>query len=101
MNYEPIETNLDRLSNSVQDAIEAHNYDEAEKICQRLLIEFPEVIDGHYRLAMLREAQGRYQEAVRYYLKTLDMIREKPEGFDQDSIEHITEKKDRALAKVK
>ena len=35
-----IETDLDALSNSVQDAIEARKYDEAEKRCQRFCSNF-------------------------------------------------------------
>lgn len=101
MKYEPIETDLDRLSNSVQDAIEARNYDEAEKICQRLLIEYPEVIDGHHRLAMLRKIQGRYQEAAEEYSKVLDMIRQQPEGFGQDAVTDFTEERAKLLAKAK
>jgi tetratricopeptide (TPR) repeat protein len=101
MEYGAIETDLDRLSNSVQDAIEARAYDEAEKICQRLLIEYPEVIDGHHRLAMLREIQGRYQEAAEEYSKVLDMIRQQPEGFDQEAITEFTEQRAKLLTKAK
>ena len=84
-----IETDLDALSNSVQDAIEARKYDEAEKRCQRLLLEFPEVIDGHHRLAELREAQGRFQEAAEHYTKALTIIARTPKEFGRDTTEHV------------
>lgn len=97
---EAIETDLDALSNSVLDAIEAGKYDEAEKLCQRLLREHPEMLDGHERLATLREAQGRFQEAAEHYSKALDVIREHPEGTDEETVQFLSEKRDRALAKV-
>lgn len=96
-----IETELDALSNSVLDAIEAGEYDEAEKLCEKLLREYPEMLDGHDRLATLREAQGRFQEAAEHYSKALEVIREHPEGTDEETVEYLTGKRDRALAKAK
>ena len=92
---------LDDLSNSVVDAIEAGNYDQAEKLCQKLLNEYPDVFDGHERLAMLREAQGRFQEAADHYNKVLDMMQQNPDNIDQDTIRYITEQRDHALAQAK
>ncbi len=89
---------LDDLSNSVVDAIEAGKYDRAEKLCQKLLSEYPEVFDGHERLAMLREAQGRFQEAVDHYTNVIDMMNK--EGIDQETIEYVTELRDEARAQV-
>ena len=101
MKFEPIITDLDELSNSVVDAVDARNYDQAEKICQRLLREYPEVTDGHHRLGELREAQGRFEEAARHYTKVLEMINQQPEEFDQESIVYHTQCRDEALAKAK
>ena len=92
---------LDDLSNSVVDAIEAGNYDQAEKLCQKLLNAYPEVFDGHERLAMLREAQERFQEAADHYDKVLDQMRKNPANIDQDTIQYVTEQRDRALAQAK
>lgn len=96
-----VETDLDALSNSVLDAIEARKYDEAEKRCQRLLLEYPEVIDGHQRLATLRDVQGRFQEAAEHYSKALEMIARTPKDFGLEAVRYITEKRDQALAKAK
>lgn len=96
-----IETDLDALSNSVIDAIEARNFDEAEKRCQKLLLKYPEVIDGHERLATLREAQGRFQEAAEHYSKALEMIGRSPEEFGDETARYLTERRDQALAKAK
>jgi tetratricopeptide (TPR) repeat protein len=92
---------VDDLSNSAADAIDAGHYDEAEKLCQKLLQEYPDVFDGHERLAMLREAQGRFQEAADHYDKVLEMIRDNPQGTDADTVQYVTELRDEALAKAK
>ena len=92
---------LDDLSNSVVDAIEAKKYDQAEELCQRLLNEYPEVFDGHQRLAMLREAQGHFQDAAEQYGKVLEMMMNNPRNVDQETIQYITELRDQALAQVK
>ena len=92
---------LDDLSNSVVDAIEAKKYDQAEKLCQRLLDDYPEVFDGHQRLAMLREAQGRFQEAAEHYGMVLEMMKQNPTNVDPETIQYITELQDQALAKGK
>jgi len=92
---------LDDLSNSVADAIEAGQYDQAEKLCQKLLREYPDVFDGHQRLAMLREAQGRFQEAADHYAKVLEMMKQNPNNVDHDTIQFVTELRDQALAQVK
>ncbi len=91
---------LDDLSNSVVDAIEAEKYDQAEKLCQKLLSEYPDVFDGHERLAMLREAQGRFQEAADHYEKVIEMMNKNPQNIDQDTIQYITELRDQARAQV-
>ena len=95
------ESPLDRLSNSVLDAIEAGNYDEAENLCRRLLREYPKALDGHERLAILREAQGRFQEAAEQYSKVLKTLRKNPKGTDSETVRHITDQRDQMLAKAK
>jgi len=92
---------LDDLSNSVVDAIEAGKYDQAENLCQRLLREYPDVFDGQERLAMLREAQGRFQEAADHYTKVIEMMNKNPQNIDQDTIQYITELRDQARAQAK
>lgn len=96
-----IELDLDALSNSVMDTIEARKYDEAERLCQRLLREYPETFDGYQRLGELREAQGRFREAAEQYSKVLDMILKNPAGTDQGTVDYVTEQRNRALAKAK
>lgn len=96
-----METDLDALSNSVIDAIEARNYDEAEKRCQRLLLEYPTVVDGRERMGMVREAQGRFKEAAEEYSKALEMLKLNPDAGDKEMVQYITEQRDEMLAKAK
>lgn len=95
------ESPLDKLGNSVIDAIEAGDFDAAEKRCQQLLGEYPEVFDGHERMAMLREAQGRFREAAEHYAKLLKMMKKDPQGLDPEMIVHFTKQREQALAKAR
>ena len=95
-----VETPLDKLSNRALDAIEAGRYDQAEQLCRKLLRNHRKAFDGHDRTAMLREAQGRFQEAARHYSKLLEMMEKDPTGIDSETIQYVTEKRDRALAQV-
>lgn len=96
-----MELDLDALSNRALDAIEARKYDEAEKLCQQLLREHPGAFDGHDRMGELREIQGRFREAADHYSKMVELIQRNPAGTDKDTLNYCTEKRDRALAKVK
>ncbi len=101
-----VETPLDKLSNRAADAIEAGHYNQAEQLCKKLLRLHRKAFDGHDRMAMLRdsstiEPQGRFQEAARHYSKLLEMIEKDPTGTDHETVQYITEKRDRALAQVK
>jgi tetratricopeptide (TPR) repeat protein len=95
------ESPLDKLSNSVVDAIEAGDYDAAEKRCQQLLREYPGVFDGHERMAMLRDAQGRFREAAEHYTKLLKMMKKNPRDLDPEMIGYFTKQRDQALAKAR
>ena len=72
-----------------------------EKLCQKLLRNYPDAFDGHQRLAMLRKAQGRFQEAADHYGKVLNMMNQNPDSVDQDTIQFITELRDQALEQRK
>jgi tetratricopeptide (TPR) repeat protein len=66
---------LDDLSNSVLDLLEEKRIDEAERVCERLQREYPEVIDGWERLGVVRVAQERWLEASQCYRKVVDLMR--------------------------
>jgi len=103
----PIENNsrffysdLDTLSNQVPTLIEQQKYDEAEEICQRLLEQFPEQIDGLHRFAELFEAKGNNRQAAEYYLKSAEFAKQ-AEGFEKASIENFMQKAEELSKKRK
>jgi hypothetical protein len=69
-----VETDLDQLSNSVLRLVRSGRLDEAEQACRRLLAEFPEVTDGHERLASVYEARGDPRSAAQHYRAAIAMI---------------------------
>jgi len=85
--------NLDDLSNSVLDEIEAGRFDEAERLCEKLLMQYPDQIDGHKRLAKVREAQGRWADAVAAYDRAIAHIERHPDGFDHEMLKILNEKR--------
>jgi len=95
------ETDLDALSNQALEAIEAGHYAQAFTLCRRLLHRYPEAFDGHQRLAELRQAEGRFQEAANHYDVVLEMLQQQPDGVGPDFVQYITELRDQALDQVK
>jgi len=57
---------LDRLSNGTVDLIHAGKLDEAERMAQRLLDEFPDLPDGHMRLGQLFRVRGEPKRAAQH-----------------------------------
>lgn len=66
---------LDRLSNGTVDLINAGRLDEAELMCQQLLVGFPEVPDGHMRLGLLHRRRGDNQKAAEHLRLAAAMAR--------------------------
>jgi tetratricopeptide (TPR) repeat protein len=92
---------IDDLSNGALDAIEARRYDEAEKLCRRLLSEYPDAPDGHDRSGALREAQGRFQEAADHYTQVVGIIKKNLEDFGEEGLQYFVGKRDQMQAKAK
>ncbi len=69
-----VEDELDQLSNSVLDLIEEKRLDEALTACQRLLTEYPEVVDGLERSAMVHAARGDHALALDFYRRALAFV---------------------------
>jgi tetratricopeptide (TPR) repeat protein len=57
---------LDQMSNGTIDLIRAGKFDEAERMCHRLLDEFPDLPDGHMRLGQLFRARGEPKKAAEH-----------------------------------
>lgn len=91
---------LDGWSNGAIDAIQAGRHEEAERLCEELLKHYPDQIDGHERMARLREAQGRWAEAVEAYNRALLHTERYPDGFDQEAIDDYRERRDLARKKA-
>ncbi len=84
-------TDLDNLSNQVPALIKQQKYVEAEEVCQRLLKEFPDQIDGLHRFAEVLEAKGDYQQAAKYYRKSGEFAKQ-ADGFEEASADHFMKK---------
>jgi hypothetical protein len=72
---------LDQMSNGTVDLIHAGKFDEAERLCHRLLDEFPDLPDGHMRLGQLFRARGEPRRAAEHLRLAAAVAR----AADQDS----------------
>jgi len=86
VNFIPVYTELDQLSNSVFDFINKGKLDEAEAAANKLLKEYPDQIDGLHRLSQVYEARGDKAKAVEYLRKTAEFA-ESAEDFDRQSVD--------------
>ena len=90
--YSEIER-LDHLSNGSLDLINAGRFDEAERMCQQLLVEFPDVFDGHMRLGQLHRRRGDHRKAADHLRRAAAMARspdydvELADGLDAEADE--------------
>ncbi len=66
---------LDHLSNGSLDLINEGRFDEAERMCQQLLVEFPDVFDGHMRLGQLHRRRGDNRKAAEHLRLAATMAR--------------------------
>ena len=86
-----IYTDLDDSSNQVPVLIKQEKYGEAEKVCQDLLKQFPEQIDGLHRFAEVYEAKGDHLRAAEYYRKSAEFAKQ-ADGFEKESVEYFMKK---------
>ena len=83
---------LDAQSNAVIDLIRAGQLDEAEQAARHLLVDYPEVHDGHDRLGMVQEARGAWREAADSYRRVVEFMRAHPEGYDAEFLDSYLER---------
>lgn len=93
------ESELDSISNSVIQLIEESRFSEAEQVCNRLLAEYPDQVDGLERLGMTYLAQGKKREAASCYRKAAEFMATH-EGFDDESIEDLLSEAERLESEV-
>ena len=65
---------LEVLSNSVVDLIDERRLDDALAACQRLLNEYPDVVDGLERSAAVHAALGNHQLAADFYRRAFAFV---------------------------
>jgi uncharacterized protein YecA (UPF0149 family) len=81
---------LDLLSNSVLTLIRDGHLDEADRVCERLRTEYPDVSDGLDRQAMVYEARQMWTEAADYYRQAAQFARDHiDEGYEQSLIDSL------------
>lgn len=85
------EDGLDDLSNSVLDLIKERRFDEALSACRRLLDEFPEVVDGLERSAMVYAAMGHHAKAAAFYRQSLDYVTHPSRRDDYEGADYYRE----------
>ena len=77
---------IDKLSNSINGLLRKRNFREARVVCQKLLDEYPDQIDGISRYAQVYEAMGNRKKAAEYFRKAADFATVN-EDFDQESVD--------------
>jgi tetratricopeptide (TPR) repeat protein len=94
--YDP----LDDLSNSVIDLIAAGDLEKAEQVCQRLLAEYPDMIDGLRRTARVAQAKGDLPRAIEFHRKAAHFARTH-EWFDPEIPEEYDAEADKLEAQLR
>ncbi len=85
---------LDQASNAVVDLVRAGKLEEAEAAARELLERYPEVPDGHERLAMVYQARGDRRQAAECYRRAIEFVRARPGEFDPRYEQHLLAKLD-------
>jgi hypothetical protein len=75
------------MSNGTLDLIRAGNLDEAERMCHRLLDQFPELPDGHMRLGQLLRVRGEPKRAAQHLRLAAAVARDGVPDDDDDQLE--------------
>ena len=81
---------IEDLSCTAIVAINNSDFRHAEKLCRRLLHDFPEAFEGHECLAYLCASQSRHEEAKAHYEKALEKAREHAEQTGPSLIDRMT-----------
>lgn len=82
---------LDAASNAVVDLVHAGRLDEAQRGARKLLLDYPELPDGHDRLGMVYEAQGRFLDAADCYRRVIAVAQADLDSFDPGYIDMFNE----------
>lgn len=80
------------ISNRVPDLVRLGRLDEAEEVCHLLMDEYPHMVDGLERWAMVHEARGNKLLAAEYYKRTFDFMVAQGDGFDPQFLKYNLDK---------
>jgi len=91
---------LAELSNSAVDLANEGHLDEALAVCARLLAEFPDVVDGLERSAMVHAKMGHHALAADFYRQASDFVNHPSRSDDYEEHDYYREQaeKQRRLA---
>jgi hypothetical protein len=87
---------LDDLSNSVLGLLKEDRFDEALAICERLRTEFPDVVDGLEREAMVRAKMGDHARAASLYRQVVDFVTHPSRRDDYEDADYFRELAEKA-----
>ncbi len=89
---------LAKLSNSAVDLADDGEFDQALAVCNRLLSDFPELVDGLERSAMVHAKMGHHALAADFYRKAFDFVNDpsrRDDYEDRDYYQDQAEKQQR------
>jgi hypothetical protein len=82
---------LDDLSNSAVDLANEGRFDEALAVCARLLAEFPDVVDGLERSAMVHAKMRHHALAAGFYRQAFDFVNDPSRRDDYEEHDYYRE----------
>jgi len=86
---------LAELSNSAVDLANEGRLDEALAVCTRLLAEFPDVVDGLERSAMVHAKLGHHALAADFYRQAFDFVNDPSRSDDYEEHDYYREQADK------
>lgn len=80
------------------DLIKRTKFNQAEKVCQKLLTQYPDQIDAFMSFAQIYEDKRDNPKAADFYRKAADFAKTTP-GFDQQSLTYYLSQAQRMMSK--
>lgn len=87
-----VDDGLDDLSNSVLGLVAQRRFEDALAACKRLLEEFPDVVDGLERSALVHSALGDHARAADFYRQALAFVTDPIRAADYEGSEYYRDK---------
>lgn len=88
---------LDEWANGARDHVDARRWAEADELCERLIAEYGDQIDGYEIRGQVRAAQGNWPEAAAAYERALEVAAAQGEdAFDPIILDDLRKQAARA-----